>query len=198
MPTEKARKWTLPGIPNARSAAVAVVIGVFLGGCSPKRVVTPPPPGADLSGPPAAEREMRPEPGTTLEATPETMTLGVRAAALAEDQLGKPYQWGASGPDRFDCSGLVYFVYGSLGVELPRVTTQQARAGHEVSTRDLQPGDLLFFAISGMRIDHVGLYVGHDRFIHAPGRKSRVRYADLRDGYWRMRLKIVRRIAPSS
>ena len=84
--------------------------------------------GLDLPPP-----EPRGPAGTwTPERTPESLTFGAQAAALAAEQLGKPYQWGASGPDRFDCSGLVQHVYGSLGVALPRVSAEQARVGREV------------------------------------------------------------------
>ncbi len=108
--------------------------------------------------------------------------------------MGKPYQWGAAGPDKFDCSGLVQYVYSNLGVSLPRVSRQQASAGVHVDRADLQPGDLVFFVLSGSRIDHVGIYLGHGQFIHAPRRYSPVRTDSLNNSWWRQRFKGGRRV----
>jgi cell wall-associated NlpC family hydrolase len=85
-------------------------------------------------------------------------------ALLALSHLGKPYVWGAEGPDSFDCSGLVCYVYAQIGVRLPRVTYSQARCGRAVPPGDLRPGDLVFFRHNA----HVGLYVGGGLFVHAP------------------------------
>jgi len=120
--------------------------------------------------------------------------LGERAALLARKQLGKQYQWGASGPDRFDCSGLVMFVYRELGVALPRVAVQQASSGHHIDRKELRPGDLVFFQLNGSRIDHVGIYVGSSRFVHAPRRYMPVRTDSLNDAFWRRRYRGARRV----
>ncbi len=120
--------------------------------------------------------------------------LGLEAAELAKKQLGKPYQWGAAGPDKFDCSGLVMYVYDNLGVPLPRVSGQQAYAGVHVDRKDLQPGDLVFFKLNGSRIDHVGIYLGHSKFVHAPRKHMPVRTDTLNDSYWRRRFKGGRRV----
>jgi cell wall-associated NlpC family hydrolase len=126
--------------------------------------------------------------------TAAEVQLGIRAASLARDQLGKPYQWGATGPDRFDCSGLVWHVYGELGVQVPRVSRDQARVGRGVSRRELQPGDLVFFATEGSSIDHVGIYVGDSDFVHAPRRHVPVKTDSLNDSWWRRRFKGARRV----
>ena len=91
-------------------------------------------------------------------------TLGARAAALARNYLGVRYAWGGESPAGFDCSGLVQYVYGRLGVGLPRVTWQQWNAGRHVPRSALRAGDLVFFHGRG----HVGIYLGGGRFIHAP------------------------------
>lgn len=83
---------------------------------------------------------------------------------LALQHLGKPYLLGAEGPDRFDCSGLVCYVYAQIGVRLPRVTFSQVRCGRPVSTAELRAGDLVFFRGNG----HVGIYIGGGSFVHAP------------------------------
>ncbi|MGV9252505.1 NlpC/P60 family protein [Streptomyces sp. NPDC003697] len=96
------------------------------------------------------------------------------AVAYAYRQLGSPYVWGATGPDAFDCSGLVQAAYRAAGVSLPRTTYAQIGAGRRVSRSDLLPGDLVFF-YSG--VSHVGIYVGGGRMIHAPNPSAPVRVA---------------------
>lgn len=81
--------------------------------------------------------------------------------------LGKPYVWGATGPNAFDCSGFTSYVFRSVGVSLPRVTYDQARVGTAVSRSNLQPGDLIFTEISRRGPEHVGIYVGNGKMIHA-------------------------------
>lgn len=83
---------------------------------------------------------------------------------LALQHLGQPYVWGATGPDAFDCSGLVCYVYAQIGVCLPRVTFSQVFCGRAVSTSELATGDLVFFRGNA----HVGIYLGGGWFIHAP------------------------------
>jgi cell wall-associated NlpC family hydrolase len=95
-----------------------------------------------------------------------------RAVAAAKRKIGDPYRYGATGPNAFDCSGLVQFAWRKAGVKIPRVTTSQYRAiRKKVSWSSLQPGDLLFFH----GIGHVGMYVGHGRMIHSPSTGERVR-----------------------
>jgi cell wall-associated NlpC family hydrolase len=92
---------------------------------------------------------------------------GRAAVAVQEayNQLGKPYQWAAAGPDRFDCSGLTMWVWGKAGVSLPHSSRAQYSGGNKVSRGDLQPGDLVFF---GSPIHHVGIYIGNGKMISAP------------------------------
>ncbi len=85
-------------------------------------------------------------------------------ALLALSHLGKPYVWGAAGPNSFDCSGLVCYVYAQVGLRLPRVTFSQVHCGRAVSPSELAPGDLVFFRQNA----HVGIYLGGGWFIHAP------------------------------
>ena len=144
----------------------------------------------DLPEPEFYDRFGLPRPQTSSEG----LKLGFAAADLAREQLGKQYQWGAVGPDRFDCSGLVYYVYGSLGVALPRVSADQARFGTRIGRSEVQPGDLLFFSISGSRVDHVGIYVGGNEFIHAPRKHMPVRTDSLNDAWWRRRFELARRV----
>lgn len=126
----------------------------------------------------AEERARLTDPG----AAPTTVTVAApnaRAAAAvsyARQKLGSPYVWGATGPDAFDCSGLIQAAYGSAGVALPRTTYAQIDTGQRVSRTELRPGDLVFF-YSG--ISHVGLYIGDGQMIHAPNPSSPVRVAPI-------------------
>ena len=87
------------------------------------------------------------------------------AVRVAKDQLGKPYTWGAAGPDSFDCSGLTMYAYGKAGISLPHYTGDQWNAGRHVREDELIPGDLVFF---GRDLGHMGMYIGNGQFIHAP------------------------------
>jgi len=88
-----------------------------------------------------------------------------RVVDIAMRYLGCPYRWGAAGPNAFDCSGLVMYVYAKMGVSLPHSSRAQYSCGARISRNQLQPGDLVFF---GRPIHHVGIYVGGGNFIHAP------------------------------
>jgi cell wall-associated NlpC family hydrolase len=87
------------------------------------------------------------------------------AVQAAYAELGKPYQWGASGPNSFDCSGLTMWSWGKAGVSLPHSSQAQYSSGQHVSQADIQPGDLTFY---GSPIHHVGMYVGNGNMIDAP------------------------------
>lgn len=101
------------------------------------------------------------------------------ALDFAYSQLGKPYVYGAAGPDSYDCSGLIMRAWGAAGVSLPRTTYGQAEAGPQIDRGSLQPGDILFFSGLG----HAGLYVGNNQMIHAPRTGKNVEVVSL-SGYW--------------
>ncbi|ASN60017.1 C40 family peptidase [Latilactobacillus curvatus] len=108
--------------------------------------------------------------GVGAAVTPAQATTNQQQAVVnfAKQQLGKPYVWGAAGPNSFDCSGLVQYVFSNaVGISLPRVTTQQENMGTAVSLNDLQPGDLLFWGNKGSSY-HDAIYIGDGNFIHAP------------------------------
>ncbi|GAC1441088.1 MAG: C40 family peptidase [Mycobacteriales bacterium] len=98
------------------------------------------------------------------------------AVRVAENQLGKPYVWGAEGPDSFDCSGLTKYAYAAAGIALPHYTGEQWNAGRHVAESDLQPGDLIFFHSD---LHHMGMYIGGGQLIHAPHSGDVVRIASL-------------------
>jgi len=95
-------------------------------------------------------------------------SVGRRAVSIAYSLLGRPYRWGASGPNSFDCSGLTMYVYAQLGIYLPHSSAAQYYCGRRVSYDELAPGDLVFFARRSGRISHVGIYIGGGMMIHAP------------------------------
>jgi peptidoglycan DL-endopeptidase CwlO len=88
-----------------------------------------------------------------------------KVLAFARSQAGKPYVWGATGPDSYDCSGLTQAAWNAAGISLPRTTWDQVNAGTTVSLSAAQPGDLVFFYDD---ISHVGIYIGNGMMIHAP------------------------------
>ncbi|WP_425838383.1 NlpC/P60 family protein [Streptomyces fractus] len=120
-----------------------------------------------------------------------TNPSATRVIDYAQAQLGLPYVWGGDGPEHgdagFDCSGLTRAAYEAAGVHLPRTAQQQFAAAHRLPAHaPLRPGDLVFYGTGPAHISHVGLYIGADRMIHAPGRNKPIRIARYRyrgDGY---------------
>lgn len=107
----------------------------------------------------------------------------------AERFIGLPYQWGGSSPKTgFDCSGLTLATYQLNGINLPRSSREQFRAGRAVSRQSLAKGDLVFFAVrNGQKISHVGIYRGDGTFIHAPGKGKTIRVDALSDTWFKQR-----------
>jgi len=105
----------------------------------------------------------------------------------AETRIGAPYRYGGTGPDAFDCSGLVTYAHRQVGIAVPRTAAEQFAKATPVKRRQLRPGDLVFFRLSGRKVGHVGIYVGDDRFVHAPQSGGRVHVASLEDAWFRQR-----------
>ncbi len=113
----------------------------------------------------AATAEERPYPDQVDRMAAPTPSVGERAARIALEAVGIPYRWGGESPSSgFDCSGLVRWVYGRLGVALPHSSYALYGEGRRVSRARMKPGDVLFFEGLG----HVGLYLGRGRMVHAP------------------------------
>ncbi|MEO2507823.1 C40 family peptidase [Clostridium paraputrificum] len=115
-----------------------------------------------------------------------------QVANYAYNFLGRPYVYGANGPNAFDCSGFTSYVYRHFGVSLPRTARSQFSAGSAVSRDNLAPGDLVFFNTVGY-LGHVGLYIGGGDFIHAAS-SGRVKISSLSEGYYRTRYAGARRV----
>jgi cell wall-associated NlpC family hydrolase len=119
------------------------------------------------------------------ESRPST-SMGEEIVRVAAALIGSPYKYGGANPHQgFDCSGLVFYSFDQLGVEVPRTAADQRHAAKPVTRDELTPGDLVFFRSSGRRVDHVGIYAGDGRFIHAPSKGAFVTYASLDDPYYR-------------
>lgn len=120
-------------------------------------------------------------------------------ANQALSQLGIRYRWGGKSPETgFDCSGLiVYSAQRSLGLKLPPRADDIAKFGDTVHKKDLKVGDLVFFNTLGTRFSHVGVYLGQNKFVHAPTRGSVVRVEDMTLRYWTARYTGARRLDPT-
>jgi cell wall-associated NlpC family hydrolase len=153
-------------------APAILLVTVACGGSQPISGVAPDPGSARIpeGNPTAAEADR----------------IRTSVVEMALEAMGTPYVWGGTSENGFDCSGLIQYSYRQHGIELPRVSRAQMRAGMAVERNvgALQPGDVLGFnAESGGRITHVGLYVGENQFIHSSPRG--VEMADLTTRYWR-------------
>lgn len=115
--------------------------------------------------------------------------------------LGIKYRWGGTGPEvgGFDCSGLVRKVFGdALGLNLPRTAAEMARLGDKVGSKELKPGDLVFFNTMRRAFSHVGIYVGDNKFLHSPAKGGVVRVEELDSSYWMKRFNGGRRLLPEA
>ena len=167
---------------------------------------------------PAAAANVLAVPAPAAIATPDTAPLAAQLAALQQAKdapgntslvktvlqrafslLGTPYRWGGNSPDSgFDCSGLVGYVFRTIGIDLPRVSRAMADEGTKVASRDaLAEGDLVFFGRRG-HIDHVGIYIGEGKFLHAPRTGRDVTVSSLSSGYWSQKYLQARRVASGS
>ena len=111
--------------------------------------------------------------------------MGAIAARTAERFVGIPYRWGGDNVvEGMDCSGFVRAVYNLCGVNIPRTSGEQFRVGENVGRDDLMDGDLVFFGASADQINHVGIYVGRGRFVHAPRRGDDIKISFLDEAYF--------------
>ncbi|MEX2465752.1 MAG: C40 family peptidase [Gemmatimonadota bacterium] len=150
-------------------------------------------PAPHTAGEPVGSVRARPAPAT--DGDPASSLVTDQVVEIALESIGTPYVWGGTGTNGFDCSGLIQFAYGQVGILLPRISGTQIGSGSPVAPDPglLRPGDVLGFADDGSRTaDHVGLYIGEGEFIHSSS--SGVRISALTDPYWREKLVTARRI----
>ena len=107
---------------------------------------------------------------------------------MAHSTIGAPYKWGGNNPHQgFDCSGLMSYVHQkALGINIPRTAAQQRDKSRTVSYQNLQPGDMLFFK-TGRNSNHVGIYIGNRKFVHAATGSKHVKVASMDSAYWHSR-----------
>lgn len=122
-----------------------------------------------------------------------------RAASLAMEAMslvGIHYRFGGTSPEHgLDCSGLVRYVFRQAeGTELPRTSAEISKLGEKVERKDLQPGDLVFFNTLRRTFSHVGIYLGDNKFIHAPSTGGAVRVESMDLAYWKARFNGARRV----
>jgi murein DD-endopeptidase len=169
------------------SLAVVTLVLLALGGCSstphpvPEAVRTAARPGAAAQGEPQRGGARADE------------DIGTSAARTALAMRGKPYRYGGYSPQGFDCSGLVHYSYAQAGGALPRNTNGLWARSRAIDRGEIRPGDLLFFHQDGKRNSHVGIYIGGNRFVHAPSRGKQVSTASLSDPYWRQHFSAAKR-----
>lgn len=129
----------------------------------------------------APSRQMPVRPGLSAERQ--------RVIAAAKRQMGIRYRWGGNTPrEGFDCSGFTKYALKGLGAKIPRTAAQQSKASRTINRSSLRPGDMIFFKTKGTRVNHVGIYLGNGKFIHAASGGGRVMTDDLRKNYWQKRL----------
>jgi len=156
-------------------------LSIVLSGCASQSVRLP-------------ETEPEPAAATVPVVNATDRASGVALQALAH--LGTPYRAGGLSPQTgFDCSGLVAYVYREgAGLALPRNTVDLSQLGEPVERTALRPGDLVFYNTQRREYSHVGIYLGEDRFIHAPSSGGEVRVENLRADYWARRYNGARRV----
>lgn len=151
---------------SARQFCVAALACVVQGGCASHQA-TPPEQ--------AESYQLRGAP---------VSAVGEHAARTAASFVGSPYRYGGHTPDGFDCSGLVFYSYQAAGLSVPRTSTQQFRAARPIPITEARAGDLLFFSYE-RKVSHVGIYLGGQRFVHAPSTGKPVSVASLTEAHYR-------------
>ena len=132
----------------------------------------------------------------TIEQRSADAAVGGAIAEVAMGMVGTRYLYGGTDPAAgFDCSGLVYYVYGQAGYSVPRTSREQFRAARKISVDDADPGDLMFFQ-DQTKLSHVGIYLGEGRFVHAPASGENVAVGSLDSRYYQQQLVAVGRLLP--
>jgi cell wall-associated NlpC family hydrolase len=140
--------------------AELVLLLALLAGCSSAPEPRPEPPRVESTAAP----EWQGSGGA-----PAMRNRGEALANFALTLRGTRYRYGGATPDGFDCSGLVFYAHRHFGLRVPRTSRDQAEEAEAIKRRKLKRGDLVFFKIDSRRINHVGIYIGDRRFVHAPG-----------------------------
>jgi cell wall-associated NlpC family hydrolase len=135
--------------------------------------------------------------GSPETTTPDPSRPAVGGYAIAGTALalrGAPYRNGGADPSGFDCSGLVWYVFGQHGISVPRTVGEQFHNGIDVAADTLEAGDLVFFSTEAPGASHVGMLIGGDEFVHAPSARGAVRVERITSPYWAARFVGARRV----
>jgi cell wall-associated NlpC family hydrolase len=126
----------------------------------------------------------------------DSSTIVRKLTSYAQSLIGTPYKYGGNSPHTgFDCSGFVDYVFQhTAGVSLPHIARQISQHGSPVKSSQLREGDLVFYDTKNGAYSHVGIYLGNDRFIHAPSSGGSVRIEDMTIDYWKKHYNGARRI----
>ena len=172
-----------PGAHYRRNAVLALSTALLLAGCG----------GNDNVRPSASQRTPQRD-GPIVQPADPTKANAVLMRAIS--LVGTPYRYGGNTPEGgFDCSGLVGYVFRTIGIDLPRVSRAMAHEGTAITDRAaLAEGDLVFFGKRG-RVDHVGIYIGEGKFLHAPRTGRDVTVSSMDSGYWSQKYLQARRLA---
>jgi hypothetical protein len=166
--------------------ALLIVVAAFATGCAATGA-TPQPFPTGTRAPRSAPLAVEPRPDGTLPS-------GYEISGTALEFRGVPYRNGGAAPDGFDCSGLVWYVFGRHGLALPRTVEDQYRIGDTIEAARLEAGDLVFFSTTSPGASHVGIVIGGDAFVHAPSSTGVVRVERLDSSYWSQRFIGARRV----
>ncbi|WER47220.1 C40 family peptidase [Cupriavidus sp. WKF15] len=169
----------LPAVPAAARLPLVCVAALLLAACAGA-------PASRQAGLSRAPGKPMIDPSAGLE------EISIQAMSL----VGTPYRYGGNTPDSgFDCSGLVrYVVARAANVNLPRTTEAMGTRGSALDRSEVASGDLVFFNTTGRANSHVGIYVGQNRFVHAPSSGGTVRLEDMGKSYWASRYNGARRV----
>lgn len=168
-------------VPDSRKDYLASPVPTQTTTATPSQMVVPPPTIRKVPTPPKPKLQRLSAPVAPPAIQPSSAAETAIAFALA--QVGKPYSWGAIGPNSYDCSGLVMIAFRHAGIQLPRTTKTIIGRGKPVSRAQLQRGDIVWPS-SG----HVGIYLGNGQFVHAPQPGERVKVSNLYSFYAGRRL----------
>ncbi|WP_225984528.1 C40 family peptidase [Noviherbaspirillum aerium] len=149
-----------------------------------------------ITAPAYASETPPPQPSGPLAKLQGITSRASELALHAMTMIGIRYQYGGNAPESgLDCSGLVRYVFKQVtGAELPRTSEEISRVGQNVEPSELQPGDLVFYNTLRRGFSHVGIYLGDNRFIHAPSAGGKVRIESMDISYWKSRFNGARRI----
>ncbi|WP_231362281.1 MULTISPECIES: C40 family peptidase [unclassified Thioalkalivibrio] len=169
-------------MPSSHSVLPLLGAALVLAGCASS---------PEPRGPAPEPLKVDPEPRVAegpMSYVPEAELKRSEVVLAALGHLDTPYRYGGTDANGLDCSALVQRAYREAGQDVPRTTGEQASAAVK-RDGDPSPGDVVFFAINGNQIDHVGVYVGEGRFVHAPSSRGQVRIEELDNPYWAPRTR---------